>query len=190
PALGAVRVLARLIDLKDASTHQHSERVAGLAVRLAAELGWPEDRRALLRDAALVHDVGKVVIDDHLLGKPGALTAAEYEQVKRHAPTGARIAAEALNAEQAAWIAQHHERPDGGGYPAGLTGAEISEGGRILAFADVWDVMTSERPYKEAKDAGDALAECRALVGRQFDAGVLAAFERLYARGAVGEPII
>jgi diguanylate cyclase (GGDEF)-like protein/PAS domain S-box-containing protein len=188
-ALGAVRVLARLIDLKDASTHRHSERVAELAVRLGAELGWPEERRALLRDAALVHDVGKVVIDDAVLGKPGPLTTAEYALVKRHAPTGAQIAAEALNAEQTAWIAQHHERPDGGGYPDGLAGDQISEGGRILAFADVWDVMTSERPYKPAKPAGAALDECRALAGRQFDAGVVAAFERLAARGDVPGPL-
>jgi diguanylate cyclase (GGDEF)-like protein/PAS domain S-box-containing protein len=187
-ALGAVRVLARLIDLKDASTHRHSERVAELAVRLAAEMGWPEERRGLLRDAALVHDVGKVVIDDAVLGKPEALTRDEYELVKRHAPTGAQIAAEALNAEQTAWIAQHHERPDGGGYPDGLTGEQISQGGRILAFADVWDVMTSERPYKLAKPAPDALHECRSLVGRQFDADVVAAFERLYAQGAVPAP--
>jgi diguanylate cyclase (GGDEF)-like protein/PAS domain S-box-containing protein/putative nucleotidyltransferase with HDIG domain len=187
-ALGAVRVLARLIDLKDASTHRHSERVAELAVRLAHELGWPEERCALLRDAALVHDVGKVVIDDALLRKPGALTPDEYEVVKEHAPTGAQIAAEALNAEQTAWIAQHHERPDGAGYPAGLSGAEISEGGLILAFADVWDVMTSARPYKEAKGVEEALGECRALAGRQFDGAVVAAFERLLDRGAVPEP--
>jgi diguanylate cyclase (GGDEF)-like protein/PAS domain S-box-containing protein len=188
-ALGAVRVLARLIDLKDASTHRHSERVAELAVRLAAELGWPEERCGLLRDAALVHDVGKVVIDDALLGKPSALTPAEYELVKRHAPTGAAIAAEALNPEQTAWIAQHHERPDGGGYPDGLSGDQIAAGSRILAFADVWDVMTSERPYQPAKPVEAALAECRTLAGRQFDADVVAAFERLSARGAVPEPL-
>ncbi|MDX6684853.1 MAG: hypothetical protein QOF86_981 [Baekduia sp.] len=184
-ALGAVRVLARLVDLKDPSAHRHSERVAELAVLLAEELGWPEERRALLRDAALVHDVGKVAIPDGLLSKPGALTGSEYEQVKHHAPAGAQIAAEALDPEQIDWIRHHHERPDGGGYPDGLAEAAISEGASILAFADGWDVMRSDRPYKAAKAAADALAECRALEGRQFDGAVLAAFERLVARGAV-----
>jgi diguanylate cyclase (GGDEF)-like protein/PAS domain S-box-containing protein/putative nucleotidyltransferase with HDIG domain len=181
-ALGAVRVLARLIDLKDTSTHRHSERVAELCVLLAEELGWPEERRSLLRDAALVHDVGKVVIPDHLLSKPGALTPEEYELVKEHAPTGARIAAEALGVEQVAWIAQHHERLDGTGYPAGLPAENITAGARILAFADSWDVMTSERPYKHAKPEDEALEECRELAGRQFDRDVVAAFERLRPR--------
>lgn len=181
-ALGAVRVLARLIDLKDTTTHRHSERVAQLCVLLADELGWPEDRQALLRDAALVHDVGKVVIPDNVLSKPGALTPEEYELIKEHAPTGARIAAEALGPEQVAWIAQHHERLDGTGYPAGLPEENITSGARILTFADSWDVMTSERPYKHAKSESEALAECRALVGQQFDRDVVAAFERLRPR--------
>ncbi|HEU4975749.1 MAG TPA: diguanylate cyclase [Baekduia sp.] len=181
-ALGAVRVLARLIDLKDTSTHRHSERVAELCVLLAEELGWPEDRQALLRDAALVHDVGKVVIPDGILSKPGALTSDEYALVKEHAPTGARIAAEALGAEQVAWIAQHHERLDGTGYPAGLPAERITQGARIIAFADSWDVMTSERPYKHAKREEHALDECRALVGQQFDGDVVSAFERLRPR--------
>jgi diguanylate cyclase (GGDEF)-like protein/PAS domain S-box-containing protein len=189
-ALGAVRVLAHLVDLKDPSTHRHSERVAELAVLLAEELRWPEERRARLRDAALVHDVGKVVIGDALLTKPGALTAGEYEHVKDHAPTGAQIAAEALDLEQVAWIHQHHERPDGAGYPDGLAADAISEGASILAFAEAWEVMTGERPYQPAKAAADALAECRALEGRQFDGAVLAAFERLVARGAADEAII
>jgi diguanylate cyclase (GGDEF)-like protein/PAS domain S-box-containing protein/putative nucleotidyltransferase with HDIG domain len=188
-ALGAVRVLARLIDLKDPSTHEHSERVAHLAVVLARELGWAEERQARLRDAALVHDVGKVVIPDTILNKPAPLTPEEFAIVTEHPLTGARIAAEALDAEQARWIAEHHERPDGTGYPLGRKDGEISDGGHILAFADGWDVMTSDRPYKSATPPVDALRECQSLSGRQFDGEVLAAFERRWMPGAV-KPMI
>jgi diguanylate cyclase (GGDEF)-like protein len=188
-ALGAVRVLARLIDLKDASSHEHSERVAHLAVLLARELGWTEDRQAALRDAALVHDVGKVVIANEILNKPAPLTEEEFALLRLHPSSGARIAAEALTAEQARWIAEHHERPDGTGYPAGLRSEQISVGGHILAFADGWDVMTSVRPYKAATPPARAHDEALALAGRQFDAGVVAAFERLWESGAV-DPIV
>jgi diguanylate cyclase (GGDEF)-like protein len=188
-ALGAVQVIARLIDLKDTSTHEHSERVAELAVRLAAQLGWPEERRNRLRDAALVHDVGKVVIADRLLNKAGPLTEEEFALLKEHPATGARIAAEALDAEQVRWISEHHERPDGTGYPAGLGAGEISPGGRILAFADGWDVMTSPRPYKAAKPPAQAREECHALAGAQFDEEVLEAFECLWRAGAV-DPLV
>ena len=184
-ALGAVRVLARLIDLKHPATHHHSERVSDVAVAIARQRGWPEERRALLHDAALVHDVGKVILADELLGKPGPLSAEELELVKGHPLTGARIAAEALNGEQAAWIAQHHERWDGAGYPAGLAGEDITEGGRILALADAWDMMTGARADQPAKDPPAALAECRAEAGRQFCPAVVAALAAAYARGAV-----
>jgi diguanylate cyclase (GGDEF)-like protein/putative nucleotidyltransferase with HDIG domain len=184
-ALGAVRVLARLVDLKDDSTQNHSERVCDLALRLAAELGWPDERRALLRDAALVHDVGKVIVPDGVLGKPGPLTAEEHELVQRHATTGGHIAREALSEEQATWIAQHHERPDGRGYPAGVSGDALTEGARILALADAWEVMTGHRHYRAAKTPEAALAECRALADRQFCPRVLGAFEALLARGAI-----
>ncbi len=187
--LGAVRVLARLIDLKDAPTSQHSERVADLASLLAAELGWTPEACGQLREAALVHDVGKVVIPTALLAKPRELTPDEFDLMKEHAAIGAEIASEALDADQARWIREHHERPDGTGYPAGLAGEAISLGGRILAFADGWDVMTSDRPYKPAKDPQSALAECRTLAGAQFDAAVLGAFEALWERGLVGGPM-
>jgi len=186
--LGAVRVLARLIDLKDASTSRHSERVADLAVLLAGELGWSAERCSLLRDAALVHDVGKVIIPSTLLAKPRELTPDEFALMKEHAAIGAEIASEALGTDQVRWIREHHERPDGTGYPDGLLGEAISAGARILAFADGWDVMISERPYKPAKTVEAALAECRSLAGTQFDLDVLAAFEALWERKLIVGP--
>jgi diguanylate cyclase (GGDEF)-like protein/putative nucleotidyltransferase with HDIG domain len=180
-ALAGIRALARAIDAKDPSTREHSERVAALAARLAHALGWPPDRVALLHEAALIHDVGKIGIPDAVLLKPGRLDAAEYEQVKEHAAMSARIVEDILVPEQVAWILAHHERPDGRGYPAGIT--DIPAGAALLAAADSFDVMTVARPYSRAKSEPEALAECRALVGEQFTAEAVAALECALAHG-------
>ncbi|HWH31160.1 MAG TPA: diguanylate cyclase, partial [Egibacteraceae bacterium] len=168
-ALVGLRALARAVDAKDPSTQRHAERVAATAVALATVLGWPEERRGALHEAGLLHDVGKIGVPDAVLFKPGRLTPEEYAQVKQHAELGAEIANEVLAPEQVAWIRQHHERWDGGGYPAGLAQESISEGGRILALADAWDVMTGVRPYQVGRSVDDALRECRACGGTQFD---------------------
>jgi diguanylate cyclase (GGDEF)-like protein/putative nucleotidyltransferase with HDIG domain len=181
-ALLGIRALARAIDAKDPTTHEHSGRVARLACALATERGWSEERVRLMEEAALVHDVGKIGIADAILLKPGRLTDAEYEEVKRHAELGAQIVEDVLLPEQVAWIRGHHERPDGRGYPDGLTGDEITEGAALMALADAFDVMTAARPYSTAKPHAEALAECRELVGRQFTAEAVAALEAL--RGA------
>jgi diguanylate cyclase (GGDEF)-like protein/PAS domain S-box-containing protein len=178
--LTALRVLARVTDLKDPSTHQHSARVAALARRLAAAAGWSAQRQAWLHEAALVHDVGKVVVSDAILRKPGRLTAEEYDEVKRHAGLGAEIAAGALSDEQVRWIREHHERPDGLGYPDGLREESISEGAQLLALADCWDVMTTGRSYQAKVTAASALAECRELIDRQFTARALHALQRCW----------
>jgi diguanylate cyclase (GGDEF)-like protein/putative nucleotidyltransferase with HDIG domain len=174
-ALAGIRALARAIDAKDPSTREHSERVAALAARLAQARGWPAERVALLHEAALVHDVGKIGVPDAVLLKPGRLDAAEYEQVKQHAALGARMVDDILAPEQVAWIRSHHERPDGRGYPDGLT--DIPEGAALLAVVDCFDVMTVARPYSDAKSEAEALAECRELVGAQFTAEAVAALE-------------
>ena len=108
------------MDAKDGSTHDHAQRVANIAERLAEQLGWPPERCARLREAALLHDVGKIGIPDAVLAKPGALTDDEYTLIKTHPTIGARIAEEVLDAEQVSWVQHHHERPDGLGYPDGL----------------------------------------------------------------------
>ena len=181
--VSALRVLARVTDLKDPSTHQHSARVAALAQRLAAAAGWSLSRQAQLHEAGLVHDVGKLVVADAILAKPGRLTSEEYEEVKRHAALGADIAAGALAPEQVRWIREHHERPDGGGYPDGLTEERISDGAQLLALADTWDVMTTGRSYQAQVTGTSALAECRGLVGHQFTAFAVDALARCWDAG-------
>jgi diguanylate cyclase (GGDEF)-like protein len=188
-ALVGIRALARAIDARDVSTREHSERVAALTARLAEQCGWRPERVALLHEAALVHDVGKIGIPDAILLKPSRLTPEEYEVIKTHSELGARIVEDVLDAEQVEWILGHHERPDGGGYPRGLTSDALSEGAALLAAADAFDVMVSARPYSPGRSVADALAECRELVGRQFTATAVAALEGVHApAGGVHAP--
>jgi diguanylate cyclase (GGDEF)-like protein/putative nucleotidyltransferase with HDIG domain len=182
-ALIGLRALARAIDAKDPDTQEHSERVAVLAARLAAARGWAPERVAMLRDAALLHDVGKIGIPDAILLKADALDEDELAVVREHPVLGARIVGDVLDEEQVAWIARHHERPDGGGYPFALGGDDVPEGASLLALADAWDVMTSERSYSPPMAIGDALIEARAGAGTQFHADAVRALEALADRG-------
>jgi diguanylate cyclase (GGDEF)-like protein/putative nucleotidyltransferase with HDIG domain len=167
-SLATVRALARTVDARDPHTHEHSERVAGLAVAIARELGWPDPRITLIQEAALVHDIGKIGVPDEVLLKPGALAPQERALIEAHAAAGARIVAGALTEEQVGWIRWHHERMDGGGYPDGLTEPLIPDGARVLAVADAFDAMTGARRYRDQLTPADALAECRASAGTQF----------------------
>lgn len=184
PGLARLRALARDLDAGDGA-EGHSERVARLAEKLALSSGWPADRAIRLAQAALLHDVGKLGVDDDVLRKPGPLSAEELEQVQNHPDTGAELAVNALDAEQLDWIRQHHERWDGGGYPAGAAGEAISLGARLLAVAEAWDAMTSARVYGEALAPDAALAECRAGRGTQFAPDAVEALERLWALGSL-----
>ncbi|MDX6713797.1 MAG: hypothetical protein QOH30_355, partial [Baekduia sp.] len=179
-ALVGIRALARAIDARDPSTSEHSERVAKLAARLAEQRGWAPDRVALLHEAALVHDVGKIGVPDAILLKPSRLTREEYAVIQGHAEMSARIVEEVLDAEQVDWILSHHERPDGLGYPRGLVGDALTEGAALLAAADAFDVMVSARPYSPGRSIDEALRECHALVGQQFTAAAFAALEGMY----------
>ena len=178
-ALSAIRVLARAVDAKDPTTQRHSERVADLAGSIAERLGWPQDRVALLREAGLVHDVGKIGVPDAILRKAGSLTPEEYKQIQAHAALSAQIVSEVLSTEQIAWVRGHHERWDGRGYPDGLAGEKLPAGARILAVADSWDAMTASRPYREALSVREALAECRMGAGTQWSAEVVTALLEL-----------
>ncbi len=177
-ALAGIRSLARAIDAKDHSTLLHSERVASLAARLAEATGWSALRVAALREAALIHDVGKIGVPIDALLKPGPLTAAEYAVVKSHAELGAVIAGEVLSEQQTSWVRGHHERFDGMGYPDGLAGDAIPEGALLLGLSDSWDVMTSERAYSRAMNPTEAIAECRRCAGTQFSPAVVAILTR------------
>lgn len=167
-ALAGIRALARAVDAKDHSTNLHSDRVASLVRRLSALVNWPSDRADALHETALIHDVGKLALPDAVLFKPSRLTAGEYDLVKTHVSLGVQIAGEVLTDEQIGWLRGHHEREDGSGYPDGLAGEDIPAGARLLALADSWDVMTSERPYSPAMSISDALRECRRCAGSQF----------------------
>jgi diguanylate cyclase (GGDEF)-like protein len=182
-AISALRALARAIDAKDPMTRRHSQRVASLCHQLAEARGWTAERIQMLTEAALVHDVGKIGVRDAVLLKNGRLTPSEWEEVKQHTVLGAQIVQEVLSEEQVAWIRGHHERPDGTGYPDGLTASEIPEGAALLALADAFDVMTLSRPYSPPRSVPEALRECRELVGLQFCAEPVAALEELAAAG-------
>ena len=182
--IAALRSLARAVDAKDTSTKAHSERVAELAHRLALALGWTRARADKLKDAALLHDVGKLGIPDAVLFKPGDLEPAEYESVKRHAALGAEITADALTAEQCEWIRHHHEHWDGGGYPGGVSGEGIPEGARLIAVADAWDVMTRARHYGTVKTVDEALEEIDRCSGAQFWPAAVDAMKRVIQHSA------
>jgi diguanylate cyclase (GGDEF)-like protein/putative nucleotidyltransferase with HDIG domain len=187
-ALVGLRALARAIDAKDPATSRHSERVAELGAKLARAVGWSAERAQLLGEAALVHDVGKIGISDTLLRKPAALSDQEQKQIEVHAELGARIVEDVLIPEQVEWIRTHHERPDGGGYPRGLRGTEIPEGGALLAIAEAWDAMCASRIYGELKTSDVALAECQQLTGKQFSKTAVSALTKLHADGELGTP--
>lgn len=179
----SVRSLALAVDARDPSTRRHSHRVGALAAEIAAGLGWPAERVVALRQAGEVHDVGKIGIPDRILLGAGALSAAEREQVASHCAIGERIVREFMTAEQASWVRGHHERPDGSGYPDALAGDAIPDGARVLAVADVWDVMTTGRAYAPAAPRAAALEEMRRLAGAQFWSPAVDALARLAREG-------
>lgn len=181
----AVLALSRALEARDPFIHLHSDRVGDLAARLGGELGWPADRISLLRQAALVHDIGKIGIPDAILLKTGPLAAEEWNTMQRHASEGADIVAGILTAGQTAWVRGHHERWDGRGYPDRLARHAIPQGAQILALADSFDAMTSMRTYRARMPAIDAIEECRRQRGSQFAPRVVDALFRLARRGEV-----
>lgn len=183
--LEMVTRLAWAAEQKDTDTFDHLWRVAAYTEALAASLGSTAAEVTLLGNAAPMHDIGKLHIDDHILRKPTALTAAEYAHIKTHSAAGAAILAGSPSpllqlAEQVARA--HHERWDGQGYPDGLKGARIPLAARIVAVADVFDALTSRRPYKEAFPLDQSLAIIWAERGRHFDPDVVDAFRAIESR--------
>jgi response regulator RpfG family c-di-GMP phosphodiesterase len=176
--------LAGAIEARDGYTGGHVERVTRYAVATGKEMGLDAEALRHLWVAALLHDVGKIAIPVEILRKPGRLTAEEYEVMKRHPLTGAAIVERSAFLRPALpGILHHQEQWDGGGYPSGLRGEEISLQGRILAVADTFDAIITTRPYRRARTALEALAELRGCAGTQFDPSVVEAFLRAYERG-------
>jgi HD-GYP domain-containing protein (c-di-GMP phosphodiesterase class II) len=184
-ALDTLRRLAKAAEYRDDNTPEHTQRVGDLAARLARELGSDDRTVWLLRQAAPLHDLGKIAVPDSVLLKPGKLTGEEFEVVKTHAVLGARVLAGSDSdllacAERVA--RSHHERWDGTGYPDGLAADAIPLEGRLVHVADVFDVLVHERPYKESWTVEAAADEIRQGAGTQFDPEVVRAFEALDPR--------
>ena len=179
-----LRQLALAAEYRDDETYQHTERVGHVAARIALGLELPAGQVTLLRQAAPLHDVGKLAIPDMILLKPGKLDVEEYETMKTHAELGARLLSSGSSPvlQMATVIAAtHHERWDGLGYPKGLTAEAIPLVGRIVAVADVFDALIHDRPYKAAWSFERAIAEIERSAGSQFDPRVVTAFLALRA---------
>jgi putative nucleotidyltransferase with HDIG domain len=176
--IGSIRMLAAAIDEKDPYTRGHSGRVAKYSTLVGQELGLSPEALDTLRISALLHDVGKIGVEDRVLKKPGALTAEEFELMKQHTIKGANIMRPVSQLkEMLPGIELHHEHMDGRGYPYGLQGPQIPLMARIIGVADTLDAMTTNRPYQSAMDIDYALGRIKALRGTKFDDEVVNALE-------------
>lgn len=191
--LEILRRLAMAAEFRDDVTGKHAERVGAIAEAMALELGQSAEASALLRQAAPLHDVGKIGIPDSILLKPGSLDGEEFAVMKTHTVIGARLLSKSHSfplLDLARQIAMsHHERFDGCGYPQGLMGNAIPLSGRIVAVADVFDSLTHERPYKRAFSAGTAVDLMKSQRALHFDPMALEVFLDLHQRGVMDEVI-
>jgi HD-GYP domain-containing protein (c-di-GMP phosphodiesterase class II) len=175
--LGTVKALATAIDGKDPYTRGHSERVSRFSVATAEALGLPESEIEKIRISALLHDIGKISIDDRVLKKPSALTDDEFEIMKTHPQKGYKIMSQIpAMRDFLPGMYMHHEMINGEGYPQGLKGDEIPVQARIVSVADTFDAMTTERPYQRAMDLEAALTRLKSFIGTRYEPRVVAAF--------------
>ena len=176
--------LAATVDLRFSGSARHSETVGRYAEMVAHELGLPEEHVARVRLAGLLHDIGKIGVPDAILQKPGALTEDEFAIIKTHPELGAQLLQHPGLTDIRAWVASHHERPDGRGYPLGVSGDAISLEAQILAVADAYEAMTSDRAYRRSIGRAAAVAELERGVSTQFDEQVVQAFIAALNRGS------
>jgi len=174
--LAAIESLVAALEAKDRYTAGHSRRVADIAVVIGNELGLSKEAIDDLRWGGLLHDVGKIAVDQMIQNKPGKLTQEEYEHIMIHAHMGAGIVKAVVNEKVVEMIEHHHDRYDGHGLHQTIAGTDIPLAARILAVADAFDAMTSERPYRPAMPKKQALDEIERCSGTQFDQVVAAAF--------------
>jgi putative two-component system response regulator len=168
--LETVNVLANTIEGRDSYTHGHVARVAQYSRGLAEMLGWAPEHLRMLEFGALLHDIGKIVIPDNILNKPDALTPSEWESMKQHPAAGARILREISHLQATLpYVLFHHERWDGSGYPHALKGKDIPVEGRLLAIVDVFDALTTVRPYHPARTQYEVIQYLQKSAGRLFD---------------------
>lgn len=177
--------LARAIEARDPYSSGHAARVTGLAEVVAARLGWDDDQIEVLRIGAALHDIGKLALSDSILRKPGPLSKPELDEIRAHPEEGARMLGLIGTLREAVpCVLHHHERWDGNGYPTGRAGEEIPAEARVLAVADAFDAMTSNRPYRPALSPVAAVAELERCAGAQFDPEVVEVFVEAWRQGA------
>lgn len=178
--------LALAAEYRDEETAEHNQRVGLLSARVAEQIGWTREDAGLLRRAAAMHDVGKIGIPDALLRKPGALTEGELRVMRTHTTIGAHIlgGSQVPLLQLAEIVAlSHHERWDGSGYPRGLSGTAIPLAGRIVAVADAFDAITSDRPYRPARPAETAMDHLRTLSDQHYERRLVLALEHVLCAG-------
>lgn len=181
--LETVQALAAAIEAKDPYTKGHSERVAQYAVAVAREMGLPEDETEIIQYAALLHDIGKIGISEQILNKPAKLSEEEFERIKTHPVIGSLIVERIKFLSKASdLIKYHHERLDGTGYPSGLKSGEIPRGAEILSVADVFDALTSDRPYRKAWSIDSTVKKMINGTGKEFDPEIANALIRVLKR--------
>ena len=178
---GTIRSLVAAVDARDPYTKGHTARVAKYSLAIAREMDLPDDNLAEIEIGAILHDIGKIGIADELLGKSLSLKEKEMEEMEDHTKKGAKIVYDAdfLNFSIPA-ILYHHERPDGKGYPLGLKGDDLPLSAMIIAVADTFDAMTTDRPYRKAISQEEAIQEIEEQSGTQFDAEVVMAFRKAF----------
>lgn len=188
---GTVKALAAAIDGKDKYTRGHSERVSRISVAIGKRLGMPENELETLKMSALLHDIGKIAIDDAILKKPAALTNEEYEIMKTHPQKGYKIMSQIPAMKDfLPGMYMHHEMVNGEGYPQGLTGDQIPLQAKIVSVADTFDAMTIDRPYSRGMQLQAALARLRELVGTRYDGSVVEALVEACDAGEVANGIV
>jgi len=178
--------LANAIELRDLYTVGHTWRVTNFALEIARTLGWPEDKLKECEMGGVLHDIGKISIDDAILRKPGHLSSEEFEHMKLHPERGAKLMQDSsFLVPLIPYCLYHHERYDGKGYPFGLKGEQIPIEGRLLAVADTLDAMTSNRPYRKGLDPEFAIGEIEKGKGTQFDPVIVDALVKCYREGKI-----
>src|SRR3954462_3580117 len=179
--LRTIEALALAIEAKDHTTHEHLQRVRVYAMEVAKELGIPADEMEALHAAALLHDIGKLAVPEHIISKPGRLTPEEFEKMKIHPIVGAEILERVRFPYPVVPIVRaHHERWDGSGYPDGLRGEEIPIGARILSAVDCLDALATDRQYRKALPLDDAMQWLTDQAGKAYDPTVIGAFKENY----------
>jgi len=178
--------LADTIEKRDPYTGGHTQRVTSYSLAIGKYLQLKPLERKRLKIASALHDIGKIGIEDHILKKPERLSPEEFDVIKRHSNMGAKIIEHIWQLREIVpGVKYHHEHVDGMGYPDGLRGEEIPVLAKIVAVADTYDAMTTDRPYRKAMDRGAAIEELKKCSGTQLDQGVVEAFLQAYQRGEI-----